>query len=417
MSRFVEAVSGHLAACPSFLAPGAEINSKARMAAVLAKANARLDLHDVIRKKLASDPVFGVTDEVENWACPYCRKVQKAIHIYPLTESAVFEKTVEQIVQHLDSECESYGPDRPPPATRAELQRIARPANTLRSSGVTDARILKPPNSSGEEWAKLRKDVAQVRERVELARRRDLSLKEARSKQLRLLPAIPEIPGYEFACVYRPCDDVGGDFYDFVRVDDGRIGVAIGDIAGHGIEAALLMGLAKKLLEIHGRGRPSASEALVMANADIFPDLDEKTFVTVFYAVLETEHRLLRFSRAGHNPLILFNPGRKPALQIHDSKGMALGMDAGPIFRDSIEELELHLRPGDVLLQYTDGVTEAANPSREEFGIERLSAVVEQHGECEAEYMLWKIEKALELWMAGSPPRDDVTMVAIKVHE
>ena len=254
-----------------------------------------------------------------------------------------------------------------------------------------------------------------MRERVETVRRRDLSMKEARSKQLRLLPAIPQLPGYEFGCVYRPCDDVGGDFYDFIKIDEGRIGLAIGDIAGHGIEAALLMGLSKKLLEVHGRGRASAAEALIPGNADIFPDLDEKTFVTVFYGVLETKARLLRFSRAGHNPLILFNPSRKPALQIHDSKGMALGMDAGPIFRESIEELELALRSGDLLVQYTDGVSEAMSPTREEFGIERLGGVIEEYGHNEADYVLWRIEKALDEWMAGSPPKDDITMLAVKL--
>src|SRR5207248_6196975 len=127
--------------------------------------------------------------------------------------------------------------------------------------------------------------------------------------------------------------------------------------------------------------------------------------------------RLLRFSRAGHNPLILFNRERRPALQIHDSKGMALGMDAGPIFRESIEELELNLRPGDLLVQYTDGVTEAMSPTREEFGIQRLGAVIEQHGHNEAEYVLWRIEKALDAWMAGSPPKDDITMLAVRVLE
>src|SRR5205807_8548782 len=129
---------------------------------------------------------------------------------------------------------------------------------------------------------------------------------------------------------------------------------------------------------------------------DIFPDLDERTFVTVFYGVLEVKERLLRFSRAGHNPLVLYNAARRPSLQVHDSKGMALGMDAGPIFRESIEELELALRPGDLLVQYTDGVSEAMNPAREEFGLNRLSRVIEEHAADEAEYVLWKIEKALE---------------------
>jgi rubrerythrin len=415
MDRFVAQVMEHLSACAVYKTPGAEIKSKAYMADMLAKSNANLTAKARFRKRLVEDPVFGVTDEVDDWVCPYCKKVQKAIHIYPLTETAVFEKTVEQVVLHLEEECEGYSPDAPPRTSRAELERIARPKNTLRSSGIMEARILPRAKTTEDDWAKLKKDVAFVRERVETVRRRDLSMKEARSKQLRLLPAIPQLAGYEFGCVYRPCDDVGGDFYDFIKIDEGRIGLAIGDIAGHGIEAALLMGLSKKLLEVHGRGRASAAEALILANADIFPDLDEKTFVTVFYGVLETKARLLRFSRAGHNPLILFNPQRKPALQIHDSKGMALGMDAGPIFRESIEELELALRTGDLLVQYTDGVSEAMSPTREEFGIERLGAVIEEHGHNEADYVLWRIEKALDEWMAGSPPKDDITMLAVKL--
>jgi sigma-B regulation protein RsbU (phosphoserine phosphatase) len=242
-------------------------------------------------------------------------------------------------------------------------------------------------------------------------------MKEARSKQLRLLPQTPQVPGYDFAFIYRPCDDVGGDFYDFVKVDDGKIGLAIGDIAGHGIEAAVLMGLAKKLLEVHGRGRSSAAEALVLANADIFPDLDERTFVTVFYGVLEVKERVLRFSRAGHNPLILYNPARKPSLQVHDSKGMALGMDEGPSFEASIEEVEVALWPGDLVVQYTDGVTEAMNERQEPFGHERLYQLIEEHGRHEVEYVLWKLERAVEAFRGREPRRDDMTMVAFKVVE
>jgi sigma-B regulation protein RsbU (phosphoserine phosphatase) len=152
-----------------------------------------------------------------------------------------------------------------------------------------------------------------------------------------------------------------------------------------------------------------------MANQDIFPDLDERTFVTVFYGVLETKSRVLRFSRAGHNPLVVYNPARRPALQVHDSKGMALGMDSGPIFREAIEELELELRKGDLLFQYTDGVSEAMNPEGEEFGLARITETIEEWGANEAEYVLWRIEKAVDAWLAGAPPKDDITMLAVRV--
>ena len=415
LDRFVEKVTDHLGGCATYK-KGAEIKSKAFLSDVLGKANASLQARRFYRRKIVEDPIFGVTDEVDDWCCPYCLKVQKAIHIYPSAESAVFEKTVEQVVQHLQDECEGFTPHESPRVSLVELQRIARPLNTLRASGIQEARIVQRPKTSEAEWARLKRDVVEVRERLESsARRREFSMKEARSKQLRMLPSLPSIPGYEFGCVYRPCEDVGGDFYDFVRVDENRIGLAIGDIAGHGIEAALLMGLAKKLLEVHGRGRASAAEALILANADIFPDLDERTFVTVFYGVLEIKERLLRFSRAGHNPLVVYNQKRRPTLQVHDSKGMALGMDAGQIFRESIEELELELRPGDLLVQYTDGVTEAMNAKREEFGLQRLGQVIQENGENEVDYVLWKIQKTIEAWTQGAPQKDDVTMIAVKV--
>jgi sigma-B regulation protein RsbU (phosphoserine phosphatase) len=266
-----------------------------------------------------------------------------------------------------------------------------------------------------QSWMRIKEDLEQVKSRFERAKQREHAMKEARSKQLRLLPEVPELAGFEFARLYKPCDAVGGDFYAFFRTSDDAQAIAIGDISGHGIEAALLMGLAKKLLEVHGRGRASPAQTLALANRDIFTDLDERTFVTVFYALLDPRTRSLRFSRAGHEPLLLYNPERTPTLSILDSKGMALGMDEGPSFEQTIEEVEVTLRPGDLVLQYTDGITEAMNARNEPFGHDRLYAVLEEHGRHEAEYVLWRIEKAVEAFRGREPRRDDMTMIALKV--
>ncbi len=273
-----------------------------------------------------------------------------------------------------------------------------------------------PGGIGDEDWIqRIDQEVAALKSQVEVSKELAKSLEDARSRQLRLLPRLPEVPGYEFGIVYKPCATVGGDFYDFIRVSDDELGIAIGDISGHGIEAALLVGLAKKLLEIHGRGRRSPGETLLLANADIYPDLDAKTFVTVFYGILDTRTRAFRFSRAGHNPLILFNPARTPRLRVLDSKGMALGMDAGPIFQQSIEEVEVRLERGDLLFLFTDGVVESMNHEKEEFGLERLYATIERYGEHEAEYVLYQVEKAIQDFREGARQKDDVTMVAIRV--
>lgn len=412
--RFFRLLLRHLSGCADYGQPQAKIRSRRVMAGVVQAANLQIDRHRQVRKALLNDPLFGVTDPFSNWLCPHCRKVQKQIHLGAESESALFEKTVEQVVRHLYGECE-YEEGSRARVTREELEALVEPSSLL-SSGVRERGVASSTDSMTEErWAKIKQDIEAMRNRVEYVQRQESSLREARSKQLRLLPALPQIPGFEFGRVYKPCDAVGGDFYHLFEVSPTTWAFAIGDISGHGIEAALLMGLAKKLIEVHGRGLNSPAQTLSLANRDIFSDLDERTFVTVFYGLLDVQTCAFKFSRAGHDPLLLFNPRRHPTLQVVDSKGMALGMDEGPMFERSIEELQIRLQPGDLIVQYTDGVTETMNEDSEQFGHERLCAVIERYGMYEVEYLLWKIEKAVEAFRGRRPRADDLTMIAFKV--
>ena len=423
MDRFLEQVLEHLATCEEYRRPEARIRSRAEMAQAVQDQNLQIDRHRRVRKALVDNPLFGVVDAVQNWLCPYCRKVQKQIHIYPSVESAQFEKTVEQVVHHLWTGCEAFREDQPPRVTRRELEAQLAVDPMRSASGVFDGpdsgvRLISGGESLDERgWERIKKDLELVRDRVERARRRETSLREARNKQLRLLPDVPNIPGFEFARVYKPCEAVGGDFYCFFSAGEHAQAFAVGDITGHGIEAALLMGLAKKLLEVHGRERTSTAQTLCLANRDIFSDLDDRTFVTVFYGLLDTETRRLKFSRAGHDPLVLFNPRRNPRLSVLDCKGMALGMDEGPLFEQTLEEMEVALVPGDLVLQYTDGVTETMNGKNEQFGRDRLYRLIEEVGHLEAEYVLWRIEKATEAFRGERRRTDDLTLLAVKVLE
>ncbi|MCA8923247.1 MAG: PP2C family protein-serine/threonine phosphatase [Planctomycetes bacterium] len=422
--RFYAGVLEHLSGCADYKSKS-PIRSREDMAAAVQAENVQLDRHRRVRKWLLDDPAYGVTDAVSNWVCPHCRRRQKAITIGASIESATFEKTVEQVVAHLWSACESFDEDRPPQGSPADLKQEVIEESLLKSgdSHSNAAKVFKPQESLDEvAWERLKNDLDAVQRRVARAREQDKSLIEARQKQLRLLSEVPQVPGLEFARVYEPCDAVGGDFYSFFRPSERHHAMVIGDITGHGIEAALLMGLAKKLVEVHGReapnqGRvPSTQQTLCLANRDIFSDLDDKTFVTVFYGLLDVESRRFVFSRAGHNPVILYNTKREPPLQVLDSKGMALGMDEGQIFEASLEEVAVTLLPGDLVLQYTDGVTEALNPRNEQFGDERLHQVVERFGRYEAEYLLWRILRAVEAFREGRRSTDDVTLVAFKVE-
>ncbi|MGE3854876.1 MAG: PP2C family protein-serine/threonine phosphatase, partial [Planctomycetota bacterium] len=245
---------------------------------------------------------------------------------------------------------------------------------------------------------------------------RDKAFDEARRKQLRMLPEPPEIDGLECAVVYQPCDMVGGDFYDFIELPNNRLGIVQGDVSGHGLEVWGDMTMAMKTLRIYARQSTSAREMLVNANEDLVPDLMAKTFVSGFYCILDLETFKMKMARAGHNPLILFNPDRKPQSLIqYEPRGMVLGMARGNMFNNSLEELEIQLYSGDMLLWYTDGVTETMNPDGDEYGIERFCSVIEQHGRREAEYLLQQIMDAVGVFREGAPPDDDVTLVAVRI--
>jgi serine phosphatase RsbU (regulator of sigma subunit)/rubredoxin len=402
-------VWSHLSSCPAYAIKGAQLQSRSVMRNVVAAVDRQIRLRREVRRAFSEDARFRVRDPFGSWLCPHCRKVQKRIALEG--EGPLLEKTLEQVVTHLLDQCPRYREGAEPEASIDDLREQVAPPKP-----PTALREAAPPAAQDEEWIqRIDKEVAALKSQVEVSKELARSLEDARSRQLRLLPRLPEVEGFEFGIVYKPCATVGGDFYDFIRVSENELGIAIGDISGHGIEAALLVGLAKKLLEIHGRGRRSPGETLLLANADIYPDLDAKTFVTVFYGILDTRTRAFRFSRAGHNPLVLFNPARAPRLRVLDSKGMALGMDAGAIFQQSMEEVEIKLEPGDVLFLYTDGVIESMNHEKEEFGLERLYATIEKYGRNEAEYLLYQVEKAIQDFREGARQKDDVTMVAIRV--
>ena len=163
------------------------------------------------------------------------------------------------------------------------------------------------------------------RPRVPVRRETAKVMKRARAVQLSMLPKTPSIEGLDLYAHYAPCEAVGGDFYDFVPVSPWELGIVIGDVAGHGVDAALTMAVAKKTIQIHGMGRSSPRETLIVTCADLAPDLPGNSFVTVFYGILDLRTWKLTYASAGHTPPVLFNPGRKPALQCLPGKGVVMG--------------------------------------------------------------------------------------------
>ncbi|CAG0933569.1 partial Phosphoserine phosphatase RsbU, partial [Planctomycetaceae bacterium] len=206
-------------------------------------------------------------------------------------------------------------------------------------------------------------------------------LKRARTVQLSMLPKIPAIDGLDIQTHYQPCDAVGGDFYDFFSVSPWELGIVMGDVSGHGIDAALTMAMAKKSIQLNGKGRSSPRETLLVTCADLAQDLPGNSFVTVFYGVLDLRTWRLTFASAGHTPPILFNPDRTPQLQVIPTRGVVMGAAFMKAMEQSLIEQSVQLRLGDTLFLYTDGLTEAPNPLGDQFGEPRVLRALDTAGD------------------------------------
>jgi serine phosphatase RsbU (regulator of sigma subunit) len=260
--------------------------------------------------------------------------------------------------------------------------------------------------------------LSEVKEKAlkELKQNYHEQLKEAGRKQLVMLPSAPSIPGIEMDTVFLPAEIVSGDFYDFIHLPQkNRLSVVVGDITGHGYEAGIVMGAARKTINFCGKQFETPHETTVAANDELLPDLDEKTFCSLFYATLDIQTREFRFIRAGHNPLLLMNPRRKPAFQEFNPKGMVLGMVKGARFGQLLEEMSIQLMPGDMLLQYTDGIFEAMNEKNEEWGTNNFYAVVKKYGNTTPKHLLQKLVQSVQEFCGTMKQGDDITLLALKV--
>ena len=250
------------------------------------------------------------------------------------------------------------------------------------------------------------------------ALRRDLAL--AAEVQKRLLPADPPSADIaEFAAVSLPARSIGGDYYDFIQVGKQRIGIALADVSGKGVAAALIMSVVQASLRIIASdGDISLPRLAARMNEFLYRTTPGNKYATFFYARLDGDRRQLRYVNAGHNPPYLVRVGR-PGADAGDAPmeeltigGAVVGMLPGM----SYEEATVDLRSGDVLLAYTDGVTEAHDPDNVEFGEDRLKALLRGVAHLSAEGIRGRIEQELKDWIKDAEQYDDLTFVVMKVH-
>jgi sigma-B regulation protein RsbU (phosphoserine phosphatase) len=255
---------------------------------------------------------------------------------------------------------------------------------------------------------------------AEEKKRLEEELRIAREIQMSLLPrGHLAIPGLSVTALCVPAREVGGDYYDLIRLDDSRLGVLIADVSGKGTSAALYMAELKGIVLSLSKTSPSPRDLLVRANRIIRENLDSRSFITMTYAVIDLGARTMTYARAGHTPLMYRANGTAHGrVRVLAPEGMVLGLqiDDGRLFEALLQEETLPLGPGDLLLFFTDGISEAMNGASDCFGEARLGQIVEEHGDLPTEELRERILREIESFVDGAPQHDDMTLILLRVE-
>jgi predicted ester cyclase len=294
---------------------------------------------------------------------------------------------------------------------RGELMGVAPTGRDLTNRAIVIHRIVE--GKIAEEWGmgtiglKLRgqrlEQEIRERERVEQ------ELQVARTIQQASLPKeVPELAGWRIAPFYQPAREVGGDFYDFLELKDGRLGLVVGDATGKGVPAALVMASARSMLRAVAQASDySPGDVLRSVNDPLVNDIPANMFVTCFYAILDPKSGSLTYANAGHDlPYVRHSDGRCEELR---ARGMPLGLMPGM----SYEENEIVLDDGEGALFYSDGLVEAHDPRGEMFGFPRLRALVAEHSEKRSlgDFLL---EELYSFVGEGWEQEDDITLLTLQ---
>ena len=241
--------------------------------------------------------------------------------------------------------------------------------------------------------------------------RLEKELEIATSIQLSFLPSsIPSIQGIDLAAFFQPAKEVGGDFYDFIKLPENKLGIVIADVCGKGMPAALYMALSRALIRACSAHEPvNMVKAVLCTNSLIQECANADLFVTLIFSIYDPVTGILRYVRAGHNYPICY---RKNADRFEFLKGQGLALGIFPNI--SIEEREIQLTDGDIVVYYTDGITEAPNSMDEMFGVGRITKLLAQHRDQPAGIIAEKIKSSVIEFEGSERQFDDLTLIIMK---
>ena len=245
-------------------------------------------------------------------------------------------------------------------------------------------------------------------------KRLDHDLQIARDIQRVLLPAEPPtIAGFEIAGINIPAKQVSGDYFDYIKVDEKRLGVVIADVSGKGVPASLIMAICRSTLRSQAVGNSSPADVLSKVNRQLYPDIKEDMFISMAYVILDHAHGGVTMARAGHDAPLLYKQSSQTITPIKPP-GMVVGIDSGNVFDRLTGDFAVALEPGDCLVLYTDGVTEALDSDGNEFGLERTIEGVRASAKQGAAAIVARVIDDVRNFVGSQPQNDDITLIAIR---
>jgi phosphoserine phosphatase RsbU/P len=245
-------------------------------------------------------------------------------------------------------------------------------------------------------------------------RQMEKDLRLAIEVQRILLPSdAPQVEGYEIAGSNVPARYLSGDYFDYIPLDADRCGVVIADVSGKGVPAALLMAMCRSALRVLAPESGSPADVMRRLNAQLYPDIKEDMFISIAYVIVDRRDGTLQMSRAGHDAPVVYraSDGRIETIK---PPGMAVGIDSGGAFNRVTTDFSFALEPGDCLVFYTDGVTEALDRNGEEFGLEAMKRAVQASAPQGAAAVVNRVAADVRAFIGDQPQNDDITLIAIR---
>ena len=268
--------------------------------------------------------------------------------------------------------------------------------------------------SRGKSVKELPKYVPEYIEDLAQEERIKQELQIARKVQQSFLPVRkPDLEGLDLAAICIPAYETGGDYYDFIRLDEHRVAITVGDVSGKGFQAAFYMTFIKGVLHALCQEYESTVPILRKANRLFRENARRGTFISLIFGVINLKKNEFNFSRAGHNPLFYYRE-EDNVIQTIKPNGLAIGMTDGKLFENNIIETNIELRKGDILILFTDGIVEAVNNNGDQYGDHRLERMIYFHHTKSAEEMVDQIINDVEKFTDGAKQHDDMTLLVIK---